>query len=47
MATEKETGLYLDDMLSLVGKYLENRLASLVARAALLCFFSGNRSTLE
>ncbi len=42
-ATEKEIGRYLDDMLPLVGEYLEHRLAGRVREAA-LCFPPGNRS---
>ena len=42
-ATEKEIGRYLDDMLPLVGEYLEHRLAGRVRESA-LCFPPGNRS---
>lgn len=41
-ATEKEIGQYLDDMLPLVGQYIEHRLAGRVREAA-LCFPPGNR----
>jgi hypothetical protein len=41
-ATEQEIGQYLDDMLPLVGEYIEHRLAGRVREAA-LCFPPGNR----